>query len=129
MTSISSSNAVQSSFQQLSLEMAKRNAGQAEQQAQVLRKQADAARAEANKLESKARTLDAEANKAQSDSENARLTLNLSDAFQQTGKQLAHIITNASVADPSVNSSTKMSGLIKANGSDNAVGTKIDISA
>lgn len=77
--------------------MAKRNAEQAEQMAKTLRKQADDAQVQADKYEEKAQSLDSQANNAQVNSDEARLRLNLSNAFDQAGSQLAKNINHAVV--------------------------------
>lgn len=125
MTSISSSRAVQSGFQQLSVLTAKKNAAQAEQQAQTLRKQANAAQAEADKYEVKAQTLDSQANKAETKSDNAKLGLNLADSFQRVGKQVSDTMQNATVRETGTYSSRGIQSTVAID-NNRVVGVNID---
>ncbi|OAI02105.1 hypothetical protein [Methylomonas methanica] len=129
MSSLSVSSVNQSGFQQLSALTAKRNADQAEQMAQALRKQADAVQAQADQYAAKAQDLDSQASKAQVNSEAAHLRLNLSNAFQEAGTQLTNTIQNAEVR-PSTYSQL-VTGISTASATDDnkAVGTTIDIVA
>lgn len=129
MSSLSVSSVNQSGFQQLSALTAKRNADQAEQMAQALRKQADAVQAKADQYAAKAQDLDSQASKAQVNSDAAHLRLNLSNAFQEAGTQLTNTIQNAEVR-PS-NYSQVVTGISTAPATDDneAVGTTIDIVA
>ncbi|MCQ8116619.1 hypothetical protein [Methylomonas rosea] len=129
MSSLSVSSVNQSGFQQLSALTAKRNADQAEQMAQALRKQADAVQAQADQYAAKAQDLDSQASKAQVNSDAAHLRLNLSNAFQEAGTQLTNTIQNAEVR-PSTYSQV-VAGISTSSATDDnkAVGTTIDIVA
>lgn len=100
MSSISATSANSAGFQQLSALSAKRNADQAAQMAQSLRKQADIAQAQADEYEAKAQSLDSQANKAQVKSDDATFRLNLSEAFQKTGTQIARMVNNEVTKNP-----------------------------
>ncbi|MDX8130297.1 hypothetical protein ACH5Y9_03850 [Methylomonas sp. BW4-1] len=129
MSSLTVSSVNQSGFQQLSALTAKRNADQAEQMAQALRKQADAVQAQADQYAAKAQALDSQASKAKVDSDAAHLRLNLSNAFQDAGAQLTKTIQNAEVR-PSTYSQT-VAGITTTSAADDnkAVGSSIDIVA
>lgn len=97
MSSLTVNNINQSSFQQLSSNMAKTNAAQAEQLAQSLRKQADAAQAVADQFTEKAQSLDNQANKEQLKSDQLNSKLNMANTFDQTANQTSNLINNATV--------------------------------
>ncbi len=105
--------------------MAKRNADQAGQMAQALRKQADAVQAQADQYEAKAQTLDSQANKAKVNADAAHLRLNLSNAFQEVGTQLSNTIKNAEVK-PSTYSPPATNTTVSVSNDKPVVGTNLD---
>lgn len=105
--------------------MAKRNADQAGQMAQALRKQADAVQAQADQYEAKAQTLDSQANKANVNADAAHLRLNLSNAFQEAGTQLSNTIKNAEVK-PSTYSPSATNTTVSVSNDKQVVGTNLD---
>jgi hypothetical protein len=129
MSSLSVSSVNQSGFQQLSALTAKRNADQAEQMAQALRKQADAVQAQADQYAAKAQALDSQASKAKVNSDTAHLRLNLSNAFQEAGKQLTNTIQNAEVRPSTYSQAVTGISTSSATDDNSAVGTTIDIVA
>lgn len=125
MSDLSVTSALQSGFQQLSSVSAKRNAEQAEQLAQALRKQADSAQAMADKYEEKAQALDSRANQAQGKSDDLNNRLTLSDAFRQAGEQVTKIINEAEV-QPATYSASGLTATTAGKASATGVGGNID---
>lgn len=128
MPTVSTINTLQSGYQQLSSIMAKRNADQAEQLAKSLRMQADAAQTVADKEKAKAQSLNNQADQAKVNSEDAHLRLNLSNAFIQTGDQLANTLKNATV-NPTTYSTQSTTAVSVSNSEKPVLGTNIDTTA
>ncbi len=126
MSSLNVSSVNQSGFQQLSALAAKRNADQAQQMAQALRKQADAVQAQADQYEAKAQSLNSQANKAQVNADAEHLRLNLSDAFQEAGSQVSNMIQNAVVKPVAYAPQTTGAAITSAAKDAHTVGTNID---
>lgn len=128
MTITSAASATPSGFQQLSLASARRNADQAAQMAESLRRQASAAQTLADKYEVKARSLDTQADQAQGQADDARLRLNLASSFRQTGQQLAEVMKNAVVKQPGY-ALVETRGSETANTNEQSLGANIDTTA